>query len=361
MGVPSGLALTLLELSRVTGCCVWKGASHLEESLNGSGDLDVLVSPRAALSAEALLRRSGFLAAGLAHPCDQPGLKDWLGYDGRRLLHVQLYDQMVLGDRIRGWWRLPHADDVLRTVREKPPGVLVPSPEVEALLILVRAALRSPAVDAVVPLAGGLPSSTWRRQWEAQLGLTTRTEVAAVAARWFGSSVGSLVASDEFRFHSTDLAALRRLMQGSMTRVGDHLPRRLTRLLALALHKADRRLGRGTRLVKRGCPGGGFCAVIAGPDARFTVSDLCSTFAGKLDVHRVTIPRVRDRPHSRPLRRAGRARRSGRLVLVGVDRVTTELRQMADLVVDAANPDGTDRSQQTAERVWSALLDRASG
>jgi hypothetical protein len=34
---------------------------------------------------------------------------------------------------------------------------------------------------------------------------------------------------------------------------------------------------------------------------------------------------------------------------------------MADLVVDASDREGTDRSQQAAHRVWSALLERASG
>ncbi|HEX5510540.1 MAG TPA: hypothetical protein VFX41_02400, partial [Actinomycetales bacterium] len=295
IGVPSGPALTLLELSRVTGCCVWKGASHLDESLNGSGDLDLLVSPHARVSAEVLLRRSGFLAAKLAHPSDQPGLQDWLGFDGQRLLHVQLYDELVVGDRIRGWWRLPRADDVLRTVREKPPGVLVPAPEVEALLVLVRAAIRTPTLDAAVPLAWRRTFPKWRSQWEAQLGLATRTDVAAVATRWFGPSVGSLVEADEAPRRSADLAVLRRLMQGSMTPVGDHLPRRITRLLALALHKADRRLGRGTRLVKRGCPGGGFWVVVTGRSASSTVSDVSRAFAGKVDVHRVTIPRAGDR------------------------------------------------------------------
>jgi hypothetical protein len=353
--------VTLLELSRTTGCCVWKGASHLEESLNGSGDLDLLVPPRALVSAQDLLSRSGFLAAGLVHPCDQPGLQDWFGFDGKRLLHVQLYDELVVGDRIRGWWRIPRAEDVLRTVREKPPGVLVPSPGVEALLALVRAALRGRAGAAVVPLPGTRSSSAWRSQWEAQLGLTTRTEVAALAARWFGSSVGNYVASDEFRFRPGNLAVLGRLMQGSMTRLGDHLPRRLTRLLALTLHKADRRLGRGTRLVKRGCPGGGLWVVITGRSASSTVSDVCRIFAGKLDVHRVTIPRGHDRVRSRPLRRAARARRNGRLVLMGVEQATAELRQMADLVVDASDREGTNRSQQAAHRVWSALLERASG
>ena len=90
--------------------CIWKGSNHLARSLDGNGDLDILVSEDRLEAAQHVLRETGFLRADRTDPEDQPGLEDYFGPSGEALVQLQLYAQPVVDDTFSGWWRVPQAE-----------------------------------------------------------------------------------------------------------------------------------------------------------------------------------------------------------------------------------------------------------
>lgn len=158
--------------------CHWKGAAALARGLAGERDLDFLV-PRAAFArAEAALVAAGFKAARSRYGGDLPGTAHFFGHEpGReRLLHVHLHDRVLTGEDLIHSHTLP----LDRSLLESPArarGVRVPTPAQEALLAVLKHAIRW----------GSLPDAalTWlrpRREQEELARLLGDENVTAAAA-----------------------------------------------------------------------------------------------------------------------------------------------------------------------------------
>lgn len=144
--------------------CHWKSSSSLPVALAGKTDLDLLVD-------RADSARFADAVAGLdykrfiSHPSRQlPGVEDWLGLDrsSRRLVHLHVYYELVLGEELVKNHRLPVERVLLEhtTLRH---GMPVPTPELELAILAVRALLKyreDAFLRDLVPIGhrGGLPA-----------------------------------------------------------------------------------------------------------------------------------------------------------------------------------------------------------
>lgn len=352
----------LAELARSdVSACVWKGSTHLADSLAGRGDLDVLVAEADRVEAREVLRRHGYLPADRAHPADQPGIEDWFSVHRDYLVQVQLYHQLVVGDLVRGWRRVPRERQVLQGRRPSPEGPLVPSPDVDALLLLVRAAVSSRRRDRLVRPPWRRDLSRWAAEWDLLLAGTSLRHVARLAGDWFGPDTAIAVSSVSSPLALADLVRLRSLMVPQLSDgLGDSLPRRLVRVVALAVHRLDRRRGRGTVLVKRGLPGRGIWVIATGTHANELADTVRAFFGAKFDAHRLRLDRTTPASaRDRMIRRALSARDCGLLVVCTDGAASKDVAALGDVVV-VGEGELRSAARSAVRRVWAATSEAAS-
>src|SRR5262245_50320829 len=124
-------------------CCHWKGAAALERGLVGERDLDFLVPADAFARTETALVAAGFKAARSRWSRDLPGTAHYFGYEPGlpRLLHVHLHDRVLSGEDLIQSHTLP-LDGALLASPARAHGVRVPTPPLEALLTVLKHAIR---------------------------------------------------------------------------------------------------------------------------------------------------------------------------------------------------------------------------
>jgi hypothetical protein len=123
--------------------CHWKGAAALARGLVGERDLDFLVPREAFARTEAALVAAGFKAARSRYGGDAPGTAHFFGRapGQERLLHVHLHDRVLTGEDLIHSHTLP-LDRALLESPARAHGVRVPTPAQEALLTVLKHAIR---------------------------------------------------------------------------------------------------------------------------------------------------------------------------------------------------------------------------
>jgi hypothetical protein len=125
--------------------CHWKSNEHLDRSMLGLTDLDILVDKGSAVIVEDVLARTG-LKRFVATPMrSYPGIEDYLTVDGDtgRLVHLHLHYQLTLGEPFLKGYRLPWEPLLLSTRRmDAEHGIYIADPNLEFLLLVVRGALK---------------------------------------------------------------------------------------------------------------------------------------------------------------------------------------------------------------------------
>jgi hypothetical protein len=123
--------------------CIWKGNSHLDESLRGLTDLDLLVASN---------QKRHFKEGVYKHGCkrmispsdtqDTP-IEDYLGYDKRsgKLFHLHIYYQLILGGRFVRNYQLPLEMKFLSSAKKRK-GLKIASPEMEIIVLAIRMLLK---------------------------------------------------------------------------------------------------------------------------------------------------------------------------------------------------------------------------
>ena len=140
--------------------CHFKRNAFLDRSRAGEKDLDLLIARRDEDRFSAIMHRLGFklarrLGGGL------PGIQDYYGYDFEtgRVVHVHAHYQLVVGDDLTMSYRIPLEDAFLEAAREDG-EILVPPPELELILLVIRLTLRHLTWDAVVTRRARVPASS---------------------------------------------------------------------------------------------------------------------------------------------------------------------------------------------------------
>lgn len=119
----------------------WKGNTHLQASLSGKTDIDILVHPADRLLYEKILGKRSYKKLNTQPWNAFPALEDWLGfdYDTGTLLHLHTHYDLVNGITYGKYLQLPWLNQFFTHLTfDKKTGWPIPIPELETLVLLVR-------------------------------------------------------------------------------------------------------------------------------------------------------------------------------------------------------------------------------
>jgi thymidylate kinase len=164
-GRPLELVSTLCRALEEAGIryCHWKSNESLDRSASGENDLDLLVLRSDARRFEGILRDLGFRDAQLPRWKELPGVYHSYGVDRRsgHLVHIHAHYQLVIGDDMTKNYHLPIEVPYLASARPVAP-FMVPAPEFELGLFLIRMVIKHSTWDAFLTLQSSLSRSERR-------------------------------------------------------------------------------------------------------------------------------------------------------------------------------------------------------
>jgi thymidylate kinase len=143
--------------------CHWKSNESLDRSASGENDLDLLVLRADARRFEGILRDLGFRDAQLPRWKELPGVYHSYGVDRRsgHFVHIHAHYQLVIGDDMTKNYHLPIEAAYLASARPVTP-FLVPAPEFELGLFLIRMVIKHCTWDAFLTFQSSLSKSERR-------------------------------------------------------------------------------------------------------------------------------------------------------------------------------------------------------
>lgn len=125
--------------------CHWKSNEHLRPATLGETDLDILVDREAASQLPLLLAEAGYKRMSAPTERSYVGIEDYLALDRAtgKLVHLHLHYRLILGEKFLKGYRLPWEDRLLAGRQlDQELGIYVSPPELELLVLVVRAALK---------------------------------------------------------------------------------------------------------------------------------------------------------------------------------------------------------------------------
>ncbi|HWS87568.1 MAG TPA: hypothetical protein VN282_11430 [Pyrinomonadaceae bacterium] len=154
--------------------CQFKSNWRLDRWLQGEGDLDLLVERGDAGRFAGVLEGLGFKLARPTGDRQVPGVCDYYGFDSeaRKLVHLHVHYQLVLGHDLTKNFRLPLERPYLESALPDGP-IHVPAPEFELVLFVLRMVLKYSAAEAAASRLVGAKSA----------GGAVREELAFLEAR----------------------------------------------------------------------------------------------------------------------------------------------------------------------------------
>jgi thymidylate kinase len=140
-----------------TRYCHWKSNEHLDASLLGTTDVDVLVERSAIVPLTRILGESGFKRFVVKPGLGYPGIEDYVGFDAGTgaLTHLHVHYQLTLGEKFLKGHRLPWEELYLSTrVMDERRGLYVAAPHLELVVLVLRAAMKVRARDFLLEALG---------------------------------------------------------------------------------------------------------------------------------------------------------------------------------------------------------------
>lgn len=230
----AGALLTGLDSAGV-GYVHWKSNEHLEASLRGETDLDLLVPPEQILAFERVVANLGFVTMAIPRERRVPGVTAYLGFDPDTgcLLHLDVTSSLTVGERLLKNHVLG-AEAWLMANPVSLHGVPTPSPERELIVLYVRCMLKTAWRQLVrSSLRGGSP-----------LPPRIRSELTWLAERVDPTSLSEAVASSDLPLTTAEIVEFHERVLGEdldltyVFRVRSSLRRRLRGHERLPRHRA---------------------------------------------------------------------------------------------------------------------------
>lgn len=130
--------------------CHWKSNLRLEQGLRGRTDLDLLVDPAHGRSFREALAAHGARPVRAAPGREYPAIENYLAFDeaSGTLFHLHVHYRLVLGEQFVKNYTLPLEEQFLSSARLQH-GVYVPAPELELIVLSLRALLKYRDRDVV--------------------------------------------------------------------------------------------------------------------------------------------------------------------------------------------------------------------
>ncbi len=137
--------------------CHWKSNEHLPASLVGATDVDVLVDRCAIVPLTRILGETHFKRFVVKPGRGYPGIEDYVGFDfpTGALTHLHVHYQLTLGEKFLKGHRLPWEELFLSTrMLNEDHGIYVADPNLELVVLVVRAVMKLRARDVVLEAVG---------------------------------------------------------------------------------------------------------------------------------------------------------------------------------------------------------------
>ncbi len=137
--------------------CHWKSNEHVLEGMLGLTDLDILVDKKCYSNLQQILASSGFKRFCATPNNGYPAVEDYLGMDEKtgKLIHLHLHYQLVAGVAHLKGTHLPWENLVLNTrILDHENNIYVVNPDIEMILLVVRAALKIRSRDYLLDRFG---------------------------------------------------------------------------------------------------------------------------------------------------------------------------------------------------------------
>ncbi len=130
--------------------CHWKSNLRLEQGLRGQTDLDLLVDREHGQVFRRILCEHNVKPVLAAPGKRYPAIEDYLGFDpaSGQLFHLHVHYQLVLGEQFVKNYRLPLEAHFLDSAQLRH-GVKIPAPELEIIVLSIRALLKYRDRDAI--------------------------------------------------------------------------------------------------------------------------------------------------------------------------------------------------------------------
>jgi hypothetical protein len=164
--------------------CHWKSNQHLDQALKGLTDLDLLVERSQRQLFKTILYQLRCKSIISPPGRQYPAIEDYLGYDDQtgKFFHLHVHYQLILGERFVKNYHLPLEQQFLESATINQ-GVKVVTPELEVIVLAIRALLkyrdRDAIKDALSIRSRGLPSNILR-EFEYLFQHTTLERISAV-------------------------------------------------------------------------------------------------------------------------------------------------------------------------------------
>ena len=119
--------------------CHWKSNIHLQESLNGETDLDILVDRQDASKVSSIFAILNIKRVRSLPYQQYPSISDYIGYDSSsgEFIHIHLHYQLLLGSSGIKECHFPIEDFFLNNIIKKD-GIFIPTYEIELIIYLIR-------------------------------------------------------------------------------------------------------------------------------------------------------------------------------------------------------------------------------
>jgi thymidylate kinase len=137
--------------------CHWKSNEHVKEGMCGITDLDILVDRDQCSRVNEILFRCGFKRFVATFGIRYQAIEDFIGIDEStgKMVHCHLHYQLTLGEKYLKGYRLPWETIILNTrVWNQDASIYVSNPDIELILLTVRAALKWRFRDRLFSLFG---------------------------------------------------------------------------------------------------------------------------------------------------------------------------------------------------------------
>jgi thymidylate kinase len=125
--------------------CHWKSNEHLRPAALGETDLDLLVERQSASRTAGVLSELGYKRMAAVPARSYVGIEDYLALDhpSGKLVHVHLHYRLILGEKFLKGHRLPWEERILAGRQlDHDTGIYVSAPELELIVLVVRASLK---------------------------------------------------------------------------------------------------------------------------------------------------------------------------------------------------------------------------
>lgn len=120
--------------------CHFKSNEHLEDGLDGTTDLDVLVDENDFQRMKEVLNKFGYREFEPNEFCKYPGVTNWYGFDSETgaIIHIHLHTHLITGKSLVKDYVIPWDKEILDNTILHECGVKVNNPNMELLLLFTR-------------------------------------------------------------------------------------------------------------------------------------------------------------------------------------------------------------------------------